>query len=339
VGPAFRSGSGRTHLGPPRPIDLKLGETKALFEMRFLNAAIAALFAVASACIVLVIPEDVRKHLIVLFWEDRAKIPWSIILLALFGVSYAANYVFYLGRKKAKGIQIRLDAAEHALRLAQRIQQTDLVTGIPNQYKLELDLGRILKKMGPEDKFQLIMIDLDNFGRLNNRYNHQKADEVIACIAQTTYSTMRRNEELYKQPVRDLRPSKYSLRRIYRKYAGGDEFVFLIGGIEADALGFLTRLDVQFERLTPLISQRFSVSDWPLKFHAGVCQLDPEDTVKSALDRVTECLAFARQKGSPSRAFWYSRMTASDFDPDSKEAKIYATAVSQFKVEVRQNPQ
>jgi hypothetical protein len=67
-----------------------------------------------------------------------------------------------------------------------------------------------------------------------------------------------------------------------------------------------------------------------LQFHAGVSGIDPDDSVKSALDRVAECLALARQDGSPTRVYWQSKRQPGNFPPDSPEARIYADALTKF---------
>jgi GGDEF domain-containing protein len=186
--------------------------------------------------------------------------------------------------------------------------------------------------MSPDDHFQLIMIDLEGFRRLNKKYGHQKADETIAYIAQTIEKNMRRNEWIYKQPMPESPPMPFFLRRIYRKYAGGDGFIFLLGGDEAAALGFLRRLKVQFDgEFTRHISENLLFDKYSMRFHAGVCILDAEDTVKSALDRLSECLMLARQTGSPLRVFWSSKKTAEDFPGDPYKALVYSKATEEFK--------
>jgi GGDEF domain-containing protein len=307
----------------------KQGRPREMLDIKYVNRSIIVVVAIIGGW-AFIVPEDVRKSLVKSFWEQGAFIPWSIIISATLALCYASLYVMYLGYRKAQLLQQRLTAVNNALEAANKIQETDLVTGIPNQRRLELDIERTLREMAVSDEFQLIMIDLDNFGKLNNKYGHHKADEVISYIAITVQRTMRRNEGIYKQRMTDI-PVPFLLRRIYRKYQGGDEFVFLLGGDEAAALGFLTRLKGQFDNeLTRHVSNHVLFDDCQLQFHAGVCQIDADDTVQLALDRVSDCLRLARQTGSPSRVFWYSKKTAADFE-DPKKAEVYARAVKVFK--------
>ena len=176
--------------------------------------------------------------------------------------------------------------------------ETDLVTGTPNLFQLKADMEFTLREMAVGDKFQLVIIDLDDFGKLNNKYGNYKVDEVISYIAITVQTNMKRNENIY----------------IIRRDGGSDQFVFLRPGDEAEALGFLLRLERQFDKeLTPHVSKHVLFDDCRLQFHAGVCPLDMGDTVELALDRVSECLGLARQRGSPSRVHWFSRNTDADF--------------------------
>ena len=235
-------------------------------------------------------------------------------------------------REKGRNYSLRVDALEGELRHYREKMHVDVVTGIPNQLKLQEDVADIVKQINTTNQYQAIMLDLDGFGQINDRFGYHKGDLVIRHIAQNIYNTMRRNEEAYKRPFAGDVTNDDLWRRIYRKYSGGDEFVFIVVGGEDEALGFLLRLKRRFDQDLSNYVGTILGEPWPLVFHAGVCDLNPGDTFETMLSRVEECLRLARQKGSASRVFWKSRKTSIDYPPGSIAERMYRDAEQQFRI-------
>ena len=173
------------------------------------------------------------------------------------------------------------------------------------------------------------MLDLDGFGKINGQFGYRKGDFVIKAIAQKIYNSMRRDEEAYKRPFAGNAAPDDLWRKIYRKYSGGDEFIFLIRGAEVEALGFLLRLQRRFDSEFGKDVETILGEPWKLSFHAGVCHLNPGDKFETMLGRVEDCLRLARQNGSESRVFWESGKSA-DFPQGGFAARTYADAQKQF---------
>jgi len=146
---------------------------------------------------------------------------------------------------------------------------------------------------------------------------------------------MRRDEEAYKRPFAGAVAPDDLWRRIYRKYSGGDEFIFLIRGGEDEALGFLVRVQRRFDSEFGEQVQAVLGEPWTLSFHAGLCRLHPGDNFGTMLGRVEECLRLARQDGSESRVFWASGKTSADFPDGGFAARTYADAQRQFALPSR----
>ena len=144
-------------------------------------------------------------------------------------------------REKLRNSSLLVDALDVELQYYRKEMHVDVVTGIPNQLKLQEDVAAIVNQITATSQYHAIMIDLDRFGQVNDRFGYHKGDLIIKYIAQTIFNTMRRNEEAYKRPFAgDVAPDDL-WRRIYRKYSGGDEFVFIVaGGEDGEALGFLS---------------------------------------------------------------------------------------------------
>nr|WP_276081311.1 EAL domain-containing protein [Methylobacterium sp. GC_Met_2] len=87
----------------------------------------------------------------------------------------------------------------------------DALTGLPNRTMFEQSIEELIIEAGPDDRFALAFIDLDNFKHINDYYSHAAGDALLRKVADRIRGT--------------LRPSDM-LARI-----GGDEFVLLLSPV------------------------------------------------------------------------------------------------------------
>ncbi|MDP5145941.1 EAL domain-containing protein [Shewanella sp. ULN5] len=86
-----------------------------------------------------------------------------------------------------------------------KLTNNDLLTGLPNRSSLQVTLNNLVKK---DIHHTLMVLDLDNFKRINDSLGHQIGDELLISVAERIKKTI---------------PSHASLYRL-----GGDEFALLI---------------------------------------------------------------------------------------------------------------
>jgi len=158
----------------------------------------------------------------------------------------------------------------------QRVALTDALTGLPNRRAAEERLQKE-KARTPRDRcgFALILVDIDHFKSVNDRYGHAVGDEVLKATAQRF--------------ERGLRDGDWVARW------GGEEFLFVLHGcIAADAVGIIERLAARC-RTTPV---RTSVGDIVLSFSAGVAAFGvDDDDIGHLLVEVDEALYRAKSDG------------------------------------------
>lgn len=241
------------------------------------------------------------------------------------------NSKLYFARAKVHNLEMQISTMYAIIEKSERLRMTDVVTGIPNQEQFFVDLRKIAGAISYESPFQLIFVDLVDFGGINKKYGYATGDKIIEYFAQSVYETMRRNESVYKMPF-DEQPEGSDLwQRAYRKHTGGDEFLFMIGGAEVDAVGFLVRLQRRITtELTHYIqSEIIKSTDWSLSFSAAVIPIYPNDTKDDVFQRAHEGMRVARQPGSSCRIFWASKTKPKDLE-DGWQKKIYEDALQMF---------
>lgn len=253
---------------------------------------------------------------------------WLILLISFFLVSRQERLSERSRKELEKEIETikerlnmkdqQIEVLNSQLRDRDRLRLIDIVTGIPNQAKWERDVISLSETDDPDPRNQMIMIDLDNFRLINQKYGYEKGDEVIRHFSRSIFNTMRRNEEIYKNFMRTEDDAPVGMeegwQRIYRKYTGGDEFIFILNGSQSEALGFLVRLA---KDLMPVINQRITKfileEKCELTFHAAMCEWILGDQPRDVLDRLQGCLRKAINS-SRSRLYLHPPTTAEEYE-------------------------
>ncbi|GLZ48407.1 hypothetical protein Acsp06_45920 [Actinomycetospora sp. NBRC 106375] len=137
---------------------------------------------------------------------------------------------------------------------AERLSQFDPLTQLANRRRLGADLASaVAAARAQASPMSVIMVDLDHFKELNDRYGHQQGDVVLQEVATTLRTAMRDGETAYRY--------------------GGEEFAILLprgGPDDAEKLAERLRLRVEtdFRRGDKqLVTASFGVAGLPE--HAG----------------------------------------------------------------------
>jgi diguanylate cyclase (GGDEF)-like protein len=178
---------------------------------------------------------------------------------------------------------------------AERMAVTDALTGLYNyryfHERLHSEMARSARYGHP---LALVMIDLDYFKQINDRFGHLKGDEVLREVART----VRRNTRRYDEPT----TVKHSDIDIASRY-GGEEFIVIMPetGV-AGAAGAAERLRAAIEsdvaKAAGLTGD--SGSPWKVTGSFGVAVfekgLGPETLIKRADDAVYQAKAEGRNR-------------------------------------------
>ncbi|MBA4180161.1 MAG: hypothetical protein C0506_06180 [Anaerolinea sp.] len=158
-------------------------------------------------------------------------------------------------------------AWRRAERKARRLAETDPLTGIANRRTF---LERLADLAADEDGvFSVLMLDLDDFKRLNDDHGHLFGDQVLVNVSRTLSECIRPEDRL----------ARY----------GGEEFVVAMPGTSLnDAIAVAERLRQAVAETTPT-----SVS-------VGCAARRPGETAESVLRRADDLLLTAKRNGKNS---------------------------------------
>lgn len=169
-------------------------------------------------------------------------------------------------------LKMELDKARHSA-------STDGLTGVYNRKALDEQLRSLVDRNSvTRSPFSLLMMDLDDFKRLNDVYGHTVGDRMLLAFTEKCRGVTRSDDFL----------ARY----------GGEEFTLILPGAS------LRNATKKAKQLCKTISQaRYAADDSPkadvisVTVSIGVSTYRSGDTVQSLIDRADQCLYKAKASG------------------------------------------
>ena len=174
-----------------------------------------------------------------------------------------------------EGLALRAaPAVENARRYreARQLADTDSLTGLHNRRMFHETLGReVARAQRYSRTLALIVLDLDDFKQINDRFGHLSGDAVLAEVGERLQAVARSADV----PCR----------------IGGEEFAVILpesARVDAEAL---------YQRLAEAISARPLADIGTIRFSAGLAELRIDDDAISFFERADRALYEAKRSG------------------------------------------
>ena len=167
-------------------------------------------------------------------------------------------------------------AAQRRTADMERLAFLDQVTQLPNRRYLEMSLQTALSEYQVhEDIFGLLVIDLDRFKAINDRFGHVNGDRALQEVAKTLAGALRTTDVVGRW--------------------GGDEFIAVVRHVNGEILKILA------ERCCALVAQTsFTTSDGSLvsmSVSVGGSLVTPDDTFEAMIRRADELMYQSKTGG------------------------------------------
>ena len=223
-------------------------------------------------------------HTVLPFGRNLVAVP-----LSADGEPVGALIVEHTGRRVERRVVAMLGqfAAHAALALrnswllqqVQRLAETDGLTGLANRRTFEATLDRETSRAARSgEPLTLVMVDVDHFKSLNDKFGHQAGDEVLKLVADVLASACRDFDTA----------ARY----------GGEEFAVILPACSStESLVVAERLRESIARIETVTSVTASAGVATFPTHAA----DPEALIKAADEALYESKRAGRNRVTRSR--------------------------------------
>ena len=184
-----------------------------------------------------------------------------------------------LDQKALESLSSQVETLKRELDKARHSANTDGLTGVNNRKALDRHLQTLVERNTiTRAPFSLLMMDLDDFKRLNDTYGHTVGDRMLLAFAEKCRAAVRSDDFL----------ARY----------GGEEFTLILQGA---SLRNATKKAKHLCR--SIAAARYAADDSPtadvvsITVSIGVSTYQPGDTVKRLVDRADQCLYKAKATG------------------------------------------
>jgi diguanylate cyclase (GGDEF)-like protein len=165
-------------------------------------------------------------------------------------------------------------ARAYSLRAAEARATTDALTGLPNRRYFDEFVGLLARRRRAGDAVGILMVDIDRFKQLNDRYGHATGDDVLRAVGGAIVGAVREDDV----PVR----------------FGGEEFVVLLRNPDPEVafeVGERIRTAVG-----ELDLQRFGVPSVSVSVGVAVAE-QPDEPIHDLIETADRALYRAKRAG------------------------------------------
>lgn len=188
-------------------------------------------------------------------------------------VGLSSHVVKEAGMLELLAAEMRIAELEKALEEARSVAFVDPLTGALNrrgfEKAYEREMARARRSGG---RLALVMIDLDDFKRLNDQYGHLVGDKALMLLVNVLHESMRPSDVLCR--------------------FGGEEFVLMLPDTAVDDACKAVR-----RFLTEFSSRAIPDVDQSMTFSAGVVGHDYFESLDEAIERADAATYAAKRAG------------------------------------------
>lgn len=190
-------------------------------------------------------------------WVDRSFI-WKVLGIVLFGIFAFAWRYFILKQYNAKLLELSI---------------TDKLTGLYNRQKTDEILGMEQLKVDryPTYTCSIMIIDVDYFKTVNDRYGHQTGDMILRLMANIFKTTLRQTDVIGRW--------------------GGEEFIVILPHTSIEQVAIVA------ENLRHAVEVYPFALEQPITISIGIGKLKKGQNIHETIGYIDEALYEAKKRG------------------------------------------
>lgn len=215
--------------------------------------ALCALFYLLLSCVISL--RDISKN----GWEENKSVYIHLVVYPIGVIIAAAIQIMYFGMSII-WVCSMLAFASIYINIQNGEISTDHLTGLYNRRRFDEHLQRKLKMQKKEHELFAIMLDLDDFKYINDKYGHAAGDAALVRMAEILREVCRDSDDFVAR-------------------WGGDEFI-IVGERTEDA-EIKGLMDEIFS--SALVYNEQGQSEWHIRPSMGYSVFKKEDTIDSFL--------------------------------------------------------
>lgn len=195
-------------------------------------------------------------------------------------LAWCAYFGNHVGSLRAR-LNARNQSLQELLTEVTLLAERDHLTQAYNRRSIIDSLGKLRDAaLRYQEQFSIVILDIDFFKQVNDRFGHLTGDEILAAVADRMRSELRMLDEL--SPV--IEP------RMLGRY-GGEEFIIILPRTD------LAGAEQCAERIRhSTVSHRFH-KDMTISLSAGVAMFSAGESIDDVLRRADEALYTAKENG------------------------------------------
>ena len=176
--------------------------------------------------------------------------------------------------KEVERANAQIHQLKEKVKLLEEKSNLDALTKAFNRRALENYLEKLTKKGSLKRELHLLMIDIDNFKQINDKYGHVAGDKILVFIAHTLKKTLRDGDKVFRY--------------------GGEEFVVILNRIDTQNCIKIANRILQLISTNKLVYKNDTIQ---VTVSAGGTKFIPGDTPESILERADKALYEAKKAG------------------------------------------
>lgn len=151
-----------------------------------------------------------------------------------------------------------------------RLASTDLLTGAYSRRKFEDDVNYYLSN-NTDMLFSLVLIDIDNFKIVNDRYGHIKGDKVLQKVSQLIFDNIRMTDRLFRW--------------------GGEEFIIILPETKLESAKTVA------EKIRDIIQNGNFGIEKQITVSLGVGEICDNENLEEIIMRIDKLMYIAKKQG------------------------------------------